>query len=169
MKIKRPEVPFRIGDSLARGIYCSSGFAITAIDDNKLWYTLSYHLLVLSYSQYYTVETQGRLWRAGNNCTFWTRILHDIYVTLYILNPQPVTNRRKCLPNLAHVHLHDDVMVWKRFAHYWPVVGEIHLSPVNFPHKRSAMRGDDVYIVVSLIRDDTMLIWLHCNAVKKYH
>ena len=30
---------------------------------------------------------------------------------------------------------HDDVIKWKHFPHYWPLVQGIHRSPVNFPHK----------------------------------
>ena len=31
--------------------------------------------------------------------------------------------------------LHDDVIKWKHFPHYWPFVRGIHRSPVNSPHK----------------------------------
>ena len=31
--------------------------------------------------------------------------------------------------------IHDDVIKWRHFLHYWPFVREIHLSPVNSPHK----------------------------------
>ena len=31
--------------------------------------------------------------------------------------------------------LHDDVIKWKHFPHYWPFVRGIHQSPVNSPHK----------------------------------
>ena len=37
-----------------------------------------------------------------------------------------------------HGHLfciHDDVIKWKHFPHYWPFVRGIHRSPVNSPHK----------------------------------
>ena len=30
---------------------------------------------------------------------------------------------------------HDDVIKWKHFPRYWPIVREIHRSPVNSPHK----------------------------------
>ena len=33
------------------------------------------------------------------------------------------------------VVLHDDVIKWKHFPHYWPFVRGIHRSPVNSPHK----------------------------------
>ena len=31
--------------------------------------------------------------------------------------------------------VHDDVMKWKNFPRYWPLVWGIHRSPVNSPHK----------------------------------
>ena len=31
--------------------------------------------------------------------------------------------------------LHDDVIEWKHFLHYWPFVRGIHRLPVNSPHK----------------------------------
>ena len=31
--------------------------------------------------------------------------------------------------------MHDDVIKWKHFSRYWPVVRGIHWSPVNSPHK----------------------------------
>ena len=34
-----------------------------------------------------------------------------------------------------HLKFHDDVIKWKHFPHYWPVVRGIHRSPVNSPHK----------------------------------
>ena len=30
---------------------------------------------------------------------------------------------------------HDDVIKWKHFPRYWPIVGGIHRLPVNSPHK----------------------------------
>ena len=32
-------------------------------------------------------------------------------------------------------YVHDDVIKWKHFPHYWPFVRGIHRSPVNSPHK----------------------------------
>ena len=32
-------------------------------------------------------------------------------------------------------HTHDDVIKWKHFPRYWPLVRGIHRSPVNSPHK----------------------------------
>ena len=34
-----------------------------------------------------------------------------------------------------HNILHDDVIKWKHFPCYWPLVRGIHWSPVNSPHK----------------------------------
>ena len=31
--------------------------------------------------------------------------------------------------------LHDDVIKWKHFPRYWPLVWGIHRSPINSPHK----------------------------------
>ena len=31
--------------------------------------------------------------------------------------------------------IHDDVIKWKHFPRYWPLVRGIHRSPVNSPHK----------------------------------
>ena len=36
---------------------------------------------------------------------------------------------------VAVMGLHDDVIKWKHFPHYWPPVRGIHRSPVNSPHK----------------------------------
>ena len=35
---------------------------------------------------------------------------------------------------------HDDVLMWKRFLHYWPFVGGIDWSPMDSPHKGPAQR-----------------------------
>ena len=32
-------------------------------------------------------------------------------------------------------HIYDDVIKWKHFPRYWPIVRGIHRSPVNSPHK----------------------------------
>ena len=33
------------------------------------------------------------------------------------------------------IYLHDDIIKWKLFLHYWPFAWGIHRSPVNSPHK----------------------------------
>ena len=33
------------------------------------------------------------------------------------------------------VQVHDDVIKWNHFPHYWPFMREIHRSPMNSPHK----------------------------------
>ena len=35
----------------------------------------------------------------------------------------------------AHTNVHDDVIKWKHFLHYWPFVLGIHRSPMNSLHK----------------------------------
>ena len=38
------------------------------------------------------------------------------------------------VPNRWHA-IHDDVITWKHFLHYWPFVRGIHRWPVDSPHK----------------------------------
>ena len=38
-------------------------------------------------------------------------------------------------PELCLRFVHNDVIKWKHFPHYWPFVGGIHRSPMNSPHK----------------------------------
>ena len=45
----------------------------------------------------------------------------------------------------------DDVIKWKRFPRYWPLVGGIHRSPVDSPHKGQWCRA----LVLSLICTST--------------
>ena len=42
---------------------------------------------------------------------------------------------------------HDDVIKWKHFPRYWPFVGGIHRSPVNFPTQRPVTRSFDVSLI----------------------
>ena len=39
------------------------------------------------------------------------------------------------LNDVIHRGTHDDVIKWKHFQRYWPLVRGIHRSPVNSPHK----------------------------------
>ena len=39
------------------------------------------------------------------------------------------------LMNQNEIPIHDDVIKWKHFPHYWPFAREIHWSTVNSPHK----------------------------------
>ena len=48
------------------------------------------------------------------------------------------------MPNDGPV-THDDVIKWKHFPHYWPIVQGIHRSPVNSPHK-GQWRGPLVFL-----------------------
>ena len=49
------------------------------------------------------------------------------------------------------MHIHDDVMIWKRFSHYWPFVMGIHRSPIDAPHKTPVMLSFGVLFVVTII------------------
>ena len=42
-------------------------------------------------------------------------------------------------PRVIQTANHDDVIKWKYFPRYWPLVWEIHRSPVNSPQWRGAL------------------------------
>ena len=42
----------------------------------------------------------------------------------------------------------NDVMTWKCFPYYWPLMKGIHWSPMDSPHKGSVMQSLDVFCVV---------------------
>ena len=48
---------------------------------------------------------------------------------------------------LSMASLHDDVIKWKHFPRYWPLVRGIHRSPVNSPHK-GQWRGALVFSLI---------------------
>ena len=49
--------------------------------------------------------------------------------------------------------IHDDVIKWKLFPHYWPFLRGIHRSPVNSPHK-DQWRGALVFsLICAWIKD----------------
>ena len=50
--------------------------------------------------------------------------------------------------NIA-VNYHDDVIEWKHFPRYWPVMQVIHRSPMNSPHK-GEWRGVLVFSLISV-------------------
>ena len=48
--------------------------------------------------------------------------------------------KKQHMDNIWNLHssvtpVHDDVIKWKHFPRYWPLVQGIHRSPVNSPHK----------------------------------
>ena len=47
--------------------------------------------------------------------------------------------------------LHDDVIKWKHFPHYWPFVRGIHQSPVNSPHKGQWRRASMFSLICAWI------------------
>ena len=49
-------------------------------------------------------------------------------------------------PDLNNL-IHDDVIKWKHFPRYWPLVRGIHRSPVNSPH-RGQWRGDLMFSLI---------------------
>ena len=54
---------------------------------------------------------------------------------------------RLCFTHQYIHFIHDDVIRWKHFPHYWPFMQGIHWSPVNSPHKGQWRRA----LVFSLI------------------
>ena len=71
---------------------------------------------------------------------------------------------------------HDDVIKWKHFPRYWPLVRGIDRWPVNSPHKRPVTRSFDVFFY---LRPNKRLskqswgwwfqtlscsLWRHCNG-----
>ena len=67
--------------------------------------------------------------------------------------PSPPTEITWCCDSISRNQmvtewwLHDDVIEWKHFPHYWPFVRGIHQSPVNSPQKGEWHRA----LMVSLI------------------
>ena len=51
---------------------------------------------------------------------------------------------------LSRHGLHNDIMIWKRFQHYWPFVCGIHQSLVDSPHKGPVAWIFDVSFGVTL-------------------
>ena len=80
-------------------------------------------------------------------------IITDGIVTMteviYLMNKHPLiwvditVLLNLTLPGLNH----DDVIEWKRFLRYWPLVRGIHRSPVKSPHK-GQWRGDLLFSLI---------------------
>ena len=67
--------------------------------------------------------------------------------------------------------LHDNVMTWKYFPHYWPFVRGIHWSPVDSPHKGPVIKSLDMLLAplspqvdsLQVIKSwDMWLAWTSC-------
>ena len=61
------------------------------------------------------------------------------------------------LNNLTNIYMcgliHDDVIKWKHFPRYWPLVRGIHRSPVNSPHKGQC-RGALMFSLICVWTND---------------
>ena len=58
------------------------------------------------------------------------------------------TSLNKAQPNHDHIisdKLHNDVIKWKHFLRHWPILREIHRSPVNSRHK-GQWRGTSMFL-----------------------
>ena len=72
----------------------------------------------------------------------WCHQVPSHYLSQYWLRsllPYGVT-RPQCVYSFhtafhSFLESHDDVMRWKHFPHYWPLMREIHRWPVNSPYK----------------------------------
>ena len=74
------------------------------------------------------------------------------------------------------IGLHDDVIKWKHFPHYWPFVRGIQRSPVNSPHKCPVTLSLDVFFDLGLNKRSSKQSrgwwfetpsrpwWRHCNG-----
>ena len=96
-------------------------------------------------------------WRNGISRHLECYYVYFFYKTFRISSPGwrvLHTDRRLVLCVMHHVHrgthrmrhggmdlrwVQDDFIAWKRFPHHWPFVRGIHRSPVNSPHKRTAI------------------------------
>ena len=81
-----------------------------------------------------------------------------------------------CCPRPA---FHDDVIKWKHFPRYWPLLRGIHRSPVNSPHK-GQRRGALMFSLICLKKQlskqsrrwwfETLSrpLWRRCNVFRLY-
>ena len=89
--------------------------------------------------------SQGCLWNSKQNFLpkhwkiwFWNFILMFFFNFMKLQFYELLVLRaNKCFWNAPHqwASLHDDVIKWKHFPHYWPLVWGIQRSLVNSPHK----------------------------------
>ena len=84
-----------------------------------------------------------KAWMVFNKTTLYHFVTHwyslmSVTVFMYGVKHMTHLNLSCCMGNCwttAHTNVHDDVIKWKHFLHYWPFVLGIHRSPVNSPHK----------------------------------
>ena len=73
-------------------------------------------------------ESANWQWILGIKDQWYRRLLFCVSLNRLLIISRVVSEMR-CL------HVHDDVIKWKRFPCYWPFVRGIHRSLVNSPHK----------------------------------
>ena len=61
-------------------------------------------------------------------------VVADINRDVTISNIKAIIWKQECQISVILL-IHDDVIKWEHFPHYWPFVRGIHRSPVNSPHK----------------------------------
>ena len=89
-------------------------------------------------------ESFGHLVQA--NLDMPTRITCGIFNVRLLCNPLDEVNTTA---DDALASDHDDVIKWKHFPRYWPIVRGIHRSPLKSPHKgqwRGALMFSLIYV-----------------------
>ena len=76
--------------------------------------------------------------------TFALLVINYIKIMHYWMEPS-----QRYLPGIWYDKgtVHDDVIKWKHFPHYWPFVRGIHRWPMNSPHK-GQRRGALVFSLI---------------------
>ena len=80
--------------------------------------------------------------RIFSNLLFLPVLYHIVSMKIHMAcrfvkkySPQRLDSEWKYLMDVGTHIIHDDVIKWEHFLHYWPFVRGIHRSPVNSPHK----------------------------------
>ena len=95
--------------------------------------TTAYHSLVTEYTDFREVFTP-------HACSYITfDVWSDDVCCSRLRYLADLLGSRCDIPDVIFAYMlrikHDDVMKWKHFPRYWPIVRGIHRSPVNSPHK----------------------------------
>ena len=108
---------------------------------------------------------------------------HDLIYEQMVEQPyiSPLFNKNESVwialesPIITRFFIHDDVIKWEHFPHYWPFVWGIHRSLVNSPHK-GQLRGALMFSLICAwingykqswgwwFETPSCLLWRHCNG-----
>ena len=89
--------------------------------------------------------------------THWYAFLFlKTFIFLSLSAHPSLTSRHHYIQYLVPVHMiqvtHYDVMTWKYFPLYWPLVVTIHQWPVHVPHKGPVMQNFNVFNVKETVK-----------------